>query len=418
MTSFQVPYGTTQLTFDIPISEQADWIEPSFTPPSPNQLDEVKMALDNPLGKQIPKKKTGAKVAIAVNDKTRPVPNHLLVPPLLEKLESLGYLMSDICFFFATGTHIPLTWDEIGHLLPEELARNCSCESHDCDDQTNLVNLGVSSRNTPIYINKKYYESDIKIVVGNIEPHHFAGFSGGYKTSVIGLGGRTTINRNHAFLMDPLSTIGEFKKNPLRNDIDEIGEKFGTQYALNVVMNTKREIVKAFFGNPLKVMKAGIVDSANICMTSVKQKYPIVIASVGGHPKDINLYQSQKALTHASLICQDQGVVILVARCPEGSGSKGFEDFMISMDTPEKALEQFRLREFVVGPHKAFQFARELSRIKVILVSSLDSELVKKLMLIPAANLQDAITKARNLVPPNPAFAILSHATNTIPQLS
>lgn len=418
MPSFQLPYGTTQLTFDIPENEQADWIEPIFTPPSPDPNSEVKMALENPFGKQMPKKKKTAKVAIAVNDKTRPVPNQLLIPPLLEKLESLGYSMDDINFFIATGTHVPLTRDEISIILPEELARNCACESHDCDDQANLVNLGVSSRKTPIFVNKKYYESDVKIVVGNIEPHHFAGFSGGYKTAVVGLGGRTTINRNHAFLMDPLSTIGEFKNNPLRNDLDEIGGKFGTQYALNVVMNTKREIVKAYFGDPMKVMKAGIGESAKVCMTTVKQKYPIVIASVGGHPKDINLYQAQKALTHASRICQDNGVVILVARCPEGSGSKGFEDFMFSVDTPEKALEQFKLREFVVGPHKAFQFARELIRIKVILVSSLDSELVRKLMLIPAANLPDAISKARNLVLPNPAFAILSHATNTIPQLA
>jgi nickel-dependent lactate racemase len=418
MPSFQVPYGTTQLTFDIPSNEQADWIEPSFTLPSPDPINEVKMSLENPLGKQIPKKKMGAKVAIAVNDKTRPVPNKQMIPPLLEKLESIGYSFKDIHFFIATGTHQPLTEDEISNLLPKELSRNCACVSHNCDDHANLVDLGVTSRNTPIFVNKKYYESDIKIVVGNIEPHHFAGFSGGYKTSVIGLGGRTTINRNHSFLMDPNATIGRIKENPLRNDIDEIGEKTATQYALNVVMNTKREIVKSYFGDPIKVMKAGIGESAKVCMTSAKQKYPIVIASVGGHPKDINLYQSQKALTHASLLCQDDGVVILVARCPEGSGSKGFEDFMFSVNTPEKAMEQFMLREFVVGPHKAFQFARELIRVKVILVSGLDSELVKKLMLIPAANIQDAISKARTLVSPNPAFAILSHATNTIPGIA
>lgn len=418
MTNFQVPYGSTQLSFDLPSNEQADWIEPSFTPPSPDPLGEVKRALENPVGKKLPKNKNSVKVAIAVNDKTRPVPNNLLIPPLLEKLQSLGYSTQDIHFFIATGTHLPLNQDEISHLLPKELSQDCACISHDCDDQANLVELGVSFRNTPIFINKKFFESEIKILVGNIEPHHFAGFSGGYKTSVIGLGGRTTINRNHSFLMNPLSTIGEFKNNPLRNDIDDIGAKIGTQYSLNAILNTKREIVKVFFGDPLRVMKAGIVESSKVCMTPVKQKYPIVIASVGGHPKDINLYQSQKALTHASLLSQDNGVVILVARCPEGSGSKGFEDFMFSVDTPEKALEQFKLREFVVGPHKAFQFARELVRIKVILVSGLDSELVKKLMLLPAANLQDAISKARNLVSPNPAFAILSHATNTIPQLA
>jgi len=418
MPSFQVPFGTSQLSFDIPAEDQIDWIEPTFTLPSPDPINEVRMALDNPMGKQLPKKKKSANVAIAVNDKTRPVPNNQMIPPLLEKLESLGYSLDDIHFFIATGTHLPLTQEEINTLLPKELTRNCACVSHDCDDQTNLVHLGETSRNTPIWVNKKYYEADVKIVVGNIEPHHFAGFSGGFKTSVIGLGGRVMINRNHAFLMDLNSTIGKVKDNPLRNDIDEIGKKIGTQYALNVVMNTKREIVKSFFGDPWKVLTTGILDSTKICMTPAKRKYPIVIASAGGHPKDINLYQAQKALTHASLLCQDNGVVILVARCPEGSGSKGFEDFMFTVDTPEKALEQFKLREFVVGPHKAFQFARELVRIKVILVSGLENELVKKLMLIPATNLPDAISKARNLVSPNPAFGILAHATNTIPQIA
>jgi nickel-dependent lactate racemase len=419
MAEYQIPYGNGQVKFEIADSKQVDWIEPKFTPPAPDAITEVIRALETPLGRNLPSKnRTHQSVIIAINDKTRPVPYFFLLPPLLRKLLDLGYVASDIRFIVATGTHTPLDESEIWKLLPQEICQNFQVISHNCDDDSNLVALGITQRGTPIQTNKMFYESDLRILIGNIEPHHFAGFSGGTKTSVIGLGGRTTINRNHSLLMDPKSTIGEFKKNPLRLDIEEIGKKIGRQFALNVVMNSERNIVEALFGDPSLVMKKGLSASEKICLTQVREKASIVIASVGGHPKDINLYQSQKALTHSSLICKDNGVVILVASCPEGSGSRAYEEFMTQTSSVQEALEQFKLREFKVGPHKAFQFARELVRIKVILVSNMDSNLVRKLHLIPAVNINDAIQKANDLVPGESRYAILPHATNTIPQLA
>lgn len=419
MAEYQIPYGNGQIKFEISDSEQVDWIEPKFTPPAPDAITEVVRALENHIGCNLPSKnKTYQSVIIAINDKTRPVPYSFLLPPLLNKIHDLGYVTSDIQFVVATGTHTPLDESEIQKLIPQEIFRKYHVTSHDCDDDSNLITLGVTRRGTPIQINKMFYESDIRILIGNIEPHHFAGFSGGTKTSVIGLGGRSTINRNHSLLMDPKSTIGEFKKNPLRLDIEEIGKKIGRQFALNVVLNSERNLVEAFFGDPLLVMKNGLASSEKICLTQVRDKANIVIASVGGHPKDINLYQSQKALTHSSLICEDNGVVILVASCPEGSGSRAYEEFMTQTSSIQEALEQFKLREFKVGPHKAFQFARELVRIKVILVSNMDPNLVRKLHLIPAVNINDAIQKANDLVPGKSRYAILPHATNTIPQLA
>ncbi len=416
MKVFTLPYGKTSLNFDLDETIKTEIVSPAFTPAAKDPIGEVKKAIKNPLdgnGIKVPAK--SPKVAIAINDKTRPVPHQFLLPPLLKHLEKLGVVKDQITFYIASGTHQPMKSQEYLKILPPEIYEHYQVTAHDCDDETNLISLGDTTRGTPIYVNRAFYESSVKIVVGNIEPHHFSGFSGGMKTAAIGLTSRTTINRNHAMLMDEKARIAEFDKNPLRKDIEEIGKKIKVHFAVNAVLNSEKEIVKVFTGEPHDVMLAGIPVARQICQTSVSGRFDLVIASVGGHPKDINLYQAQKALTHASLICKDNGVVILVAACPEGAGSQYFEDFMQTVNTPQQALEEFKKIEFRVGPHKAFQFARELVRIRVVLVSDMPSELVNRLLLIPAANIRSAIQKAEQFLEPGYSVAILPHATNTIP---
>ncbi len=168
--------------------------------------------------------------------------------------------------------------------------------------------------------NRRFYEL-IWYRYRTIEPHHFAGFSGGVKSASIGLGGRETINHNHKLLIDANSRLGEYKENPLRQDIEEIGRLMKVDFAMNVIMNGRSEIVHILSGSPAAVMKKGVVLSQSICETPVSQKFDLVIASAGGYPKDINLYQSQKALTNASLLTRDGGAVILVTAC-EGRGHR------------------------------------------------------------------------------------------------
>jgi len=417
MTSYSLPYGSGSSIFVFEPQENPEIITPSTTFSARDPLKVVRSSIENPIGlKDFPvlKNKT---VAIAVNDKTRPVPHNHLLPPLLDKLDSMGASKNNIRIIIASGTHTPMLPSEIERLLPPDIIANYTITAHDCDDKNNLVCLGKTSKNTPIWLNRDYANADFKVVTGNIEPHHFMGFSGGVKSAAIGLTGRETINTNHTFLLDDKSALGLYDENPMRQDVEEIGQKIGVDFALNTILDEEKRIIYAISGAPLAVMKQGIQLSRQVCQVPVKKLYDLVIASVGGSPKDINLYQSQKALSRASLLTRNGGVVILVAECPEGSGSAGYEAFMQDIDTPQAVFKKFESVGFEVGPHKALQFARELQRLKVILLSKMAPKLVKKLLLIPAATPEEALASARSLLPQNPAIAILPYAKNILPTI-
>lgn len=419
MSSYTLPYGYQQLQLNLPDSFSVDWIEPAYVPPAPDPLDVVRQAVENPVdGIKLNQYASARTVAIAVNDKTRPVPHEYLLPPLLEKLHAVGIPVSAIKIMIATGTHIPMPPEEFPRILPADIIQKYCVVSHNIDDKINFVNLGCTSRGSEVMVNKTFYESDLKIVVGNIEPHHFAGFSGGYKTASIGMGERKMINHNHAMLVDPNSRIAEFENNPLRQDIEEMGDKIGVHFALNVILNGDKKIVKAVSGSPRAVMKAGIPISQSVCQIPSRGRYDMVIASVGGAPKDINFYQSQKALTHASLFTRDGGVIILAAECPEGSGSKAYEQYMEGLTTIQEVFEKFNRTGFQVGPHKSFQVARDAARVHIILLSQIPTDLVSRLLMTPATSLEEAVEIGLRLLGSSeqpPSVAVLPRATNTIP---
>jgi nickel-dependent lactate racemase len=419
MLRIALPYGKTEQILEI--SDHI--IKPALILPNEitahdNPVHLVEKSLDNPIGDfNFSDFQNAHSVAIAINDKTRPVPNSILIPPLLYKLASLGIPKSAITFYIATGTHLPMEPEEFHLVLPEEILRDYDVVSHDCDRIDNLIELGKTKKGTCVLCNNNYFKSDLKIVVGNIEPHHFMGFSGGMKSAAIGLAGRNTINQNHAMLTHPMARTGLFAENPMRQDVEEIGRLMGVHLALNTVLNGDGKIIHVLAGQPFEVMLQGIPITQKVCQVEIPQKYDLVIASVGGHPKDINLYQSQKALTQASMITRDGGVVILVAACPEGSGSKGFENFIKDIADPRDVFLKFEREGFRIGPHKAFQFARELIRIKVILVSEMPPNFVRGLFLIPENDVQVAFENALTMLPPDVSLAIMPHAINTTPLL-
>ncbi len=413
------PYGKQKIQFDFGERYQVDVFTPSDVKAAPDQMAAVKTALDTPEAHQILEEYRGCgSVAIAINDKTRPVPHQYLLPPLLQELENQAIDHNDIHLVIATGTHTPMPPSEFPKILPETIIQRYPVSSHDCNDKDNLVFLGTTGRGTPIWINRQYYYADLKIVVGDIEPHHFAGFSGGVKSAVIGLAGPSTIYRNHSMLVHPDSFIGKYENNPLRQDIEELGRYVRIQFALNAILNPEKAIVQVLAGDPVKVMQTGIPISRQICQVSASRSYDIVIASPGGYPKDINLYQSEKALTHGSLLCKDGGTVILVAACAEGSGSRLYEQFMEGVTSVDEIFNKFSHMDFTIGPHKAFQFAREMKRINVILVSSLAADRVKSFLLTPARDLDEAfgiaLAKSGSV---QPAIACLPLATTTIPYI-
>lgn len=418
MPDYSLPYGRGALTFELK-TDQVDTILPPHTCGAADPINLVRAALDIPLGSVDYSRWEDAKsVVIAINDKTRPVPLKHLLPPLLEKLTELHIRDSAITFLIATGTHLPISQPEIAAYVPEGIFSKYRFISHDCDDQTNLTPLGRTVRGTPVWLNSIFMSANVRITLGDIEPHHFMGFSGGAKTAAIGLAGRETINANHAMLVDPLANIAVYAENPMRQDVEEIGDKIGIDLVLNPVLNESREIVDVFAGLPHQVMEAGIPRSLQICATQNSTKYDVVIASPGGYPKDINLYQSQKAISHAGLFTKPGGTIIVAAECIEGSGSVSFENFMSGLHSFSEVEEHFNNITFQIGPHKAYLIARQAANFNIFLHSSLPDEQVRTYLLNPVSDIGKLLETLLDDLPGGRRIAILPHATTTLPQFS
>lgn len=418
MANLSIPYGKSFLNLTIPQEFSYDLITPPDTFSPDKSTNFIQGAINFPVNNyQIGKLDGTKKIAIAVNDKTRPVPINDLLPPLIQHLIDLGASKNEITIIIATGTHVPMPNIEFPLLFNKDIINNYHIISHNCDDLNNLISIGITNQGTPVSINKMFYEADIKIVVGSIEPHHFMGFSGGAKSASIGLTSRSTINKNHEMLLDPQCSVGRYENNPMRMDVEEIGDLIGIDCALNCILNRKKEIISVLFGRPRSVMEKGIKIVNSTCRVNVEHKYDIVIASPGGYPKDINLYQAQKAMTHAALIIKDQGIIVLVAECIEGSGSLQFEEFMEGISSYEEVFNKFQKLGFSIGPHKAFQIARETSRVKIMIKSVLPDNLSKKFLLFPINDINNSIRDLLTEHKDPPSIAIMPNAINTIPKL-
>ena len=419
MTSYTLPYGNSHLNVEIPGMHQVDLLlpQPGTTLEGPDQV--ITDAIRSPIGNiNWQAFNAAGTVGIAINDKTRPVPKPNPVQHLLEHLENLGFQPEQITLFIGSGTHPPMSTAELTRILDQSIIDRYPVIVHDCDHSP-MVDLGKTSYHNPIQINTDYYQCDLKISVGNIEPHHFMGFSGGVKTAAIGLASRSTIAANHANLTHPQALTGVYLINPLRQEVEEIGRKAGIHFSLGTILDEEKHILEVYFGEPAAVMNAAIPVVRRLFGINVSELYDLVIASPGGAPKDINLYQSQKALTHAARITRDGGWVVLLAACPEGSGSPDYEDYVTQAQSHQAIIEQFSSGYFKVGPHKALQIAREAVRVNIVLVSDLPPQTVKNWKLTPSQpELTDSLIKwIGSKLPKKARIAILPAATRTMTEV-
>jgi nickel-dependent lactate racemase len=416
VSEFTLPYGKGHLSFRLPDGIEAEVVAPRETSAAPDPIGAVEAALATPVGGVDLADFRGVRsAAIAVNDKTRPVPHQYLLPPLLRRLEDLGLCPAAIQLIIATGTHPPMTPGEYRHVIPEEILARYPVLCHAADERENLAHLGATSRGTPVWVNRRFVEAELRLVVGNIEPHQFQGFSGGVKSAAIGLAGRDTINHNHAMMTDPCARLGRYTDNPTRQDVEEIGRLMGVHFALNTILNGRKEIVQIIAGKPRAVMEAGIPLSREVCQVAIAAPFDLVIASPGGHPKDLNLYQSQKALAHASLVTRDGGTVVLAAACPEGTGSKSYEAWIEGVHSYEEVFARFKREGFHVGPHKAYQIARDAARVCVLLVSDMAPDFVRTLLLTPAPSIDEALAMTLSDCASDVRVGIMPLASSTIP---
>lgn len=416
MIVHEIPYGHGCLRFSLPEWIRPEAIEIRKTRSVSDPELAVHNAISNPEGGILLSDYRGAKTAaIAVNDRTRPVPNAQLLPPLVNHLEQIGIKSAEIQFIIATGTHPRVAPADYPEILPREILDRCQVDCHDCDERGTLIRLGDTSRGTPVWVNRRFAEADLRIVIGNIEPHQFQGFSGGVKGAAIGLAGRETIEKNHALMTSSKARSGRYSDNPARQEVEEIGRMIGVHYALNALLNSDKQIVSVIAGDPYRVMERGIPISRKISQVRLRNQFDLVIASPGGYPKDINLYQSQKALAGAAKITRRGGTVILAAACKEGTGNRDYERFMDRVSSHQEVIERFKQEGFSLGPHKAVQIAMDAIRVNVILVSELDPRMVRKCLLTPASSIDEALSSSPVVLSGETEVGIMPQASFTIP---
>ncbi|MDH7481051.1 MAG: nickel-dependent lactate racemase [Armatimonadota bacterium] len=344
---------------------------------------EIKRALQNPIDSLTLKSLAVGKksAAVVVDDVSRPVPYPLVLTPVLDTLVMAGIPEERICVIAATGLHRPMTKEEFDKWVGPYKGR-VQVENNQPDNPLGLSELGVTSLGTRISVNKKFMEAELKVLTGDVDYHQFCGYGGGAKSVFPGLSNREAIEANHSNLEIPGTGMGRIKGNPVRMEIDEVGRMAGVDFILNVVQNSKKEIVGAFAGDMISAHRAGAALVDRMYKMRVPCRADIVIASQGGYPRDIDLYQSQKALQASRKLVKDGGKIFILAECREGHGNDLFDEWMREATSAEEIISRIK-KKFVMGGHKAYQYVRDIKGVEVFLYSALPPQQVKTYRLKP-----------------------------------
>lgn len=411
----EVGFGSGTQSLEMDNSNLLGILLPDTSMEMENEEVIVRNAMEHPIGSHRLSKivYSGQTVAVVTSDITRPVPSKLLLPFVLNELNAGGVRDEDITVVFALGIHRKHTEEEQRRLVGDDIFDRVRCMDGDKDD---CVDLGVTSRGTPVNITRIVAEADARVCLGNIEFHYFAGYSGGAKAIMPGVSDRNAIQKNHRLMVMPEACAGRIEGNPIRQDIEEAAAICGVDFILNVILDEHKRIVGAVAGNVTDAHRKGclILDSMYSCR--MDRKADIVIVSQGGTPKDINLYQTQKALDNAKNAVRDGGIIILVGSCKEGFGEKVFEEWMLTSPSPEYMIERIS-RDFQLGGHKAASIAMVLVRARIYLVSDMDKDTVKRIFMEPFMSVQEAYNAALKEMGKDAQVLVIPYGGSTLPCL-
>jgi len=395
VTALELAFGRGSLRVEVPAINLQEVLEPKRGDAVIDEAALLHEALANPIGVARLREliQPGQKVVLVTSDLTRPCPSERLLPPVLDELTAAGVPDEDVTVVMALGLHRPMTQAEIEQAVGSAVCRRVRVINHDPAD---CVRLGVTSAGTPVEIFRPLVEADFRVCLGNLELHYFAGYSGGAKAILPGCASRATLNANHAMMVHPEARAGRLPEggNPVRADIEEGAALLGVDFILNVIVDgAHHRSVGAVAGDVTAAHRRGCEMVARRSIVEIEQRADIVLVSAGGHPKDLNLYQAQKALDNAAYAVRDGGILILVAECREGLGNRVFEAWMSGASSPDELLARIQ-REFVLGGHKAAAIAAVLKRAQVYLISALSDELVRRCGMVPWKDPNAALNEA------------------------
>lgn len=376
-----------------------------------NEIELIQEALDNPIGaprlRELAKDKK--KVVLVTSDHTRAVPSKLTLPILLGEIRA-GNPNADITILIATGLHRPTTEAEQRAMFGDEIVDHENIVVNQAFHQEDYSYQGILPSGAELWVNKLAVECDLLLTEGFIEPHFFAGFSGGRKSILPGICNAATVNENHSYkaIASPYANAGVLKHNPIHEDMVEAARRVNVQFIFNVALDENKKVIAAFSGDLEKAHEKGVqfVRSLAQCEPVIGD---IVITSNGGYPLDQNLYQAPKAAATAEVCCREGGIIILVASCCDGVGGTHFEKLMKIGNEREidEFLSKIPPKESIPEQWCAQIFARMLKKHKLILVSDLDPELVKQVNMIPAKSPDEALKMARNIMGENAEVVVI-----------
>ncbi len=398
MVDVWLPYGKTDVCIRVPARNLLGTIEPLERQGAPDGKAEVERALKDPIpigSKRLSEiAKPESKVAIVVDDGTRKTPSEMMLLPVLAELNLAGVRDDNITIIFGCGTHRSVKPEEAVELLGEEVLKRVKTVSHDYR-ATDLVYLGTTkTHGNKVFVNRVFAEADVRVLLGDVGFHYYAGYGGGRKSVLPAVCGEETIKHNHVMLLHANARTGNLEENPVHQDMTEAAKLAKVDFVVNVVQNKKGEIVKAFAGDLEEAFLEAVKLVNEMYRLTVERRSDILVVSAGGYPADINLYQAYKALDNAVDAVKRGGVIILVAECPEGHGNQVFYDWMARLGDLKNVEREIR-RNFVMGGHKAYYLLKALQNHQIILVSSLPDYYATSIFKFKTARaVNDAMTEA------------------------
>jgi nickel-dependent lactate racemase len=416
-----VDYGRSQLELVLPDARVArvDVLEKRAVPPLPDAAAAVRAALAAPVSapalRELARGRRDA--VIVISDHTRPVPNAVLLPPILEALAEAGIPESAIHVLVATGLHRPSTPRELDAMLGDDLARRLRVVQHDARDADAHADLGTAVHGIPIQIDRFYLERDLKILTGLIEPHLMAGYSGGRKAVCPGLAAVATIRAAHGpALLEGRVGPGLVEGNPLHEALLEVLARAGGDFLVDVALDRQRRIAGVFAGDPVAAHARGMAFVAGESLASLDAPADLVVASAGGHPLDATFYQAIKGIAAASQIVRPGGVILLLASLSEGIGSPSFEKLLRESESPE-AFE-LRLEDdafFAVDQWMVQHLCQARRRARVLVYTDgLAPGAAGELLVEVASDPAQAVERALALAGPRPRVAVLPQGPYTL----
>lgn len=405
MKTISFPYGKTHMDHSFNESELVGVLTSAIEEyiPEITGRELIRKALLSPVGaprlRDLAKGKSN--IVIIASDHTRPVPSKLIIPEMLSEIRE-GNPNANITLLIATGCHRSTTKAELISKFGEDIVNSESIYIHDCDERDKLVNIGTLPSGGQCEINRIAYEADLLVSEGFIEPHFFAGFSGGRKSVLPGIAGRTTVLANHCseFIANDYARTGVLENNPIHNDMVWAAREAKLQFVVNVVLNGEKEPIFACAGDMEEAHKTGTDFLSSLCGAEAVPA-DIVISTNGGYPLDQNVYQAVKGMTAAEATVKEGGVIIMLASSDDGIGGDHFYHQLADEEDIHKTMALFLSRkrnETVPDQWQTQILLRVLMKATVIYISNMDDDTIKKMHMIPAHSLEEALEKAKAIL--------------------